>query len=41
MTAAMADALPDARIAFVGGGHLIDPAAPEVMTLIGETLEIR
>jgi pimeloyl-ACP methyl ester carboxylesterase len=41
MTAAMADALPDARIALVGGGHLIDPAAPEVMTFIGKTLEIR
>jgi hypothetical protein len=27
MTEAMADALPDARTALVGGGHLIDPAA--------------
>jgi esterase len=34
----MADALPDARLALIGGGHLIDPAAPEVLTFIEEIL---
>jgi pimeloyl-ACP methyl ester carboxylesterase len=38
MTEAMAAALPNARTALVGGGHLIDPAAPEVLTFIGEVL---
>lgn len=36
---AMADALPNARSAFAGGGHLIDPAAPEVLAFIEEVLE--
>jgi esterase len=31
---ALAHALPNARIALVGGGHLIDPAAPEVIACI-------
>ena len=31
---ALADALPNARTALVGGGHLIDPAAPEVLAFI-------
>jgi esterase len=35
---AMADALPNARSVLVGGGHIIDPAAPEVLTFIGEVL---
>jgi esterase len=37
-TAAMADALPNARTALVGGGHLINPAAPEVLAFIEEVL---
>lgn len=39
MTEAMAGALPDARTAVVGGGHLIDPAAPEVLAFVEEGLE--
>ena len=35
---AMADALPNARSVLVGGGHIIDPAAPEVLAFIGEVL---
>jgi esterase len=35
---AMADALPNARSVLVGGGHIIDPAAPEVVAFIGEVL---
>ena len=27
---------PNARTAVVGGGHMIDPAAPEVLAFIGE-----
>jgi hypothetical protein len=38
MTEAMAKALPDARTSVVGGGHVIDPASPEVLAFIGETL---
>jgi esterase len=38
MTEAMADALPNARTTLVGGGHLIDPAAPEVLAFVGEVL---
>jgi len=34
MTEAMAGVLPYARTALVAGGHLIDPAAPEVLTFI-------
>ncbi|MEX2195680.1 MAG: hypothetical protein WD844_10375 [Thermoleophilaceae bacterium] len=41
MTEAMAGALPNARTALVGGGHLIDPAAPEVLGFIEELLESR
>ncbi len=41
MTEAMADALPDARTALVAGGHLIDPAAPEVLAFVEEVLERR
>ena len=36
---AMADALPNARTALVGGGHLIDPAAPQVLTFIEKVLD--
>ena len=39
MTEAMADALPDPRTALVGGGHLVDPAAPEVLAFVEEVLE--
>jgi pimeloyl-ACP methyl ester carboxylesterase len=39
MTEAMADALPDARTALVAGGHLINPAAPEVLAFVEEVLE--
>jgi pimeloyl-ACP methyl ester carboxylesterase len=35
---ALAAALPNARKALVGGGHLIDPAAPEVLAFIEEVL---
>ena len=41
MTEAMADALPDARAALVAGGHLTDPAAPEVLAFVEEVLERR
>ena len=39
MTEAMARALPDARTAQLAGGHLIDPAAPEVLAFVRETIE--
>ena len=35
---ALAASLPNARTALVGGGHLIDPAAPEVLAFIEEVL---
>lgn len=38
MTEAMAGALPNARMALVAGGHLIDPAAPEVLAFVEEVL---
>jgi esterase len=41
MNDALADVLPNVRSAFVGGGHLIDPAAPEVLGFIEEVLESR
>jgi pimeloyl-ACP methyl ester carboxylesterase len=34
----LAAALPNARKALVGGGHLIDPAAPEVLAFVEEVL---
>lgn len=37
-TEALAAALPDARLSLIGGGHLIDPAAPEVLAFIEEVL---
>lgn len=37
-TEAMAKALPNARTALVSGGHLINPAAPEVLAFIEEVL---
>jgi esterase len=36
---ALAQALPNARSALVDGGHLIDPAAPEVIAFIEEVLQ--
>lgn len=39
MTEAMAAALPDARTVLVAGGHLVDPAAPEVLAFVEEVLE--
>jgi hypothetical protein len=39
MSDAMAIALPDARTALVAGGHLIDPAAPEVLAFVEQVLE--
>jgi pimeloyl-ACP methyl ester carboxylesterase len=41
MTQAMSRVLPNARLELVGGGHLIDPAAPEVLAFVAETLERR
>jgi pimeloyl-ACP methyl ester carboxylesterase len=38
---ALAEALPNARTALVGGGHLIDPAAPQVLAFIEEVLARR
>ena len=35
---ALAAALPDARTVTVGGGHIIDPAAPEVVAFVEEVL---
>jgi len=37
-TDALAGVLPNARTARVGGGHLIDPAAPEVVAFVEEVL---
>jgi hypothetical protein len=41
MTERMAEVLPNARLVRVGGGHLVDPAGPEVLAFIAETLETR
>jgi esterase len=38
-TQAMAAVLPNARTALVAGGHLIDPAAPEVLAFIEQVLD--
>ena len=35
---ALAAALPDARTVLVEGGHLIDPASPEVVAFVEEVL---
>jgi esterase len=40
-TQALASVLPDARLVVVDGGHLIDPAAPEVLAFVGEVLACR
>ncbi|MGZ5336313.1 MAG: alpha/beta fold hydrolase [Solirubrobacterales bacterium] len=39
MSDAMAAALPNARPALVAGGHLIDPAAPEILAFVEELVE--
>lgn len=39
MTERMVEALPNARLARVGGGHLVDPAGPEVLAFIEEVIE--
>ena len=39
MTEKMAAVLPNARLARIGGGHLIDPASTEVLAFIEELLE--
>jgi esterase len=41
MTEAMSGVLPHARTALVTGGHLIDPAAPEVLAFVEGVLESR
>jgi esterase len=41
MTEAMAAVLPNARTALVAGGHLIDPAAPQVLAFVEEVLDGR
>jgi pimeloyl-ACP methyl ester carboxylesterase len=38
---ALAAAVPDARLARVGGGHLIDPAAPVVLEFVAGVLGLR
>jgi esterase len=35
---ALAAALPNARLVRVGGGHMIDPASPEVLAFVSEIL---
>ena len=37
-TEALAEVLPNARTTLVGGGHLIDPSAPEVLAFVEEVL---
>ena len=37
--AALAAAIPNARPPSVGGGHLIDPAGPDVLAFLEEVLE--
>jgi esterase len=39
MSEAMSGALPHARTALVADGHLVDPAAPEVLAFVEEVLE--
>jgi len=38
-TEALAAALPNARTVVVGGGHLIDPAGPEILAFVERVLE--
>src|SRR5262245_6193375 len=39
MTDKMAEALPNARLARIGGGHLVDPAGAEVLAFIEQALQ--
>jgi pimeloyl-ACP methyl ester carboxylesterase len=41
MTEKMAEALPRARLAATGGGHLVDPAGTEVLAFIEDVCERR
>ena len=41
MTEKMAEVLPNARLVQIGGGHLVDPAGPEVLAFIEEELAAR
>jgi pimeloyl-ACP methyl ester carboxylesterase len=36
MTEKMAEVLPNAHLVRVGGGHLVDPAGPEVLAFVQE-----
>jgi hypothetical protein len=38
VTSAMAEAMPSATVAWVEGGHLIDPAHPVVLAFVDEVL---
>jgi pimeloyl-ACP methyl ester carboxylesterase len=38
VTDRMARAMPNARVATVGGGHFVDPASPEVLSFVREIL---
>ena len=37
----MAAAMPSARVEWVEGGHLIDPAHPAVLAFVDEVLALR
>jgi hypothetical protein len=39
MTEGMAQAMPRSRLVTVAGGHLINPASPEVLAFAREVLE--
>jgi pimeloyl-ACP methyl ester carboxylesterase len=38
LTDRMAEAMPNARTVVIGGGHFVDPAAPEVLEFLREIL---
>jgi esterase len=40
-TEALAAALPNARTVVVAGGHLIDPAGPEILAFVEQALDVR
>jgi hypothetical protein len=35
---ALAETIPNARLSQVGGGHIIDPAAPDVISFVRQAL---
>jgi pimeloyl-ACP methyl ester carboxylesterase len=41
MSERMAEALPGAKLVRIGGGHLVDPASPQVLAFLEEVLETR